>query len=557
MTLVDCKSISFAVFVQGRSLDDWEWRAIELLGAAGASCLFILTPSAVSSGLPSRAVTNLIRRFAGLPAEQEGEPQRYRPSMTCTVEFRGTEPTLDAADRRRIADLKLKFILHLGVDEIPTGLAACAELGVWRFTRSSGAAGALPFLDGLCRRDDVVNFGLEQVSAHDDHRRLLRSGHFRARGERNRSVSAQVVSEASRWPLQALKHVRLNGDLPKAAASLDPSPGSFGAFALILSLLTRDIMVQLASKLASYLVLETWNVGFVRFSFQALLAGIPVPKIALLPRREFGRYVADPFVLSTSPTLTLLVEDFTDFGVGRISEMTVKDPLGSPDVDLKIRLESSHHLSYPFVFHQDGITYCLPECCQSNASVLYKYDAGALLPVANLVPGARVTDGTIFRHEGRYWLFCGLENDSDQVNLHLFFSDTLQAGWTPHPLNPVKTDIRSSRSAGPIIQHGGKLYRPTQDCSQSYGYGVSINRIECLTVSRFEESVVLSLRPEIVSRSCKGLHTLSFVDDLMVIDAKFHLIGFEPILVRFLRRIKRLRHSLSRAVRSRSSNPGP
>ena len=122
------------------------------------------------------------------------------------------------------------------------------------------------------------------------------------------------------------------------------------------------------------------------------------------------------------------------------------------------------------------------------------------------------------------------EDDNDQLNLHLFFSETLRGNWSAHPLNPVKTDVRSSRPAGPVIVHDGALFRPAQDCSRSYGYGLSVNRIDHLTVTRFEETVVTSLRPEAISASCKGVHTLSFKDDLMVIDAKFHLIGVESIL---------------------------
>ena len=41
------------------------------------------------------------------------------------------------------------------------------------------------------------------------------------------------------------------------------------------------------------------------------------------------------------------------------------------------------------------------------------------------------------------------------------------------------------------------------------------------------------------------MHTLSFKDDLMVIDAKFHLIGVKSLLVRALRRMKRMNRSLS------------
>ncbi|MFO1086505.1 MAG: hypothetical protein U1E21_18265 [Reyranellaceae bacterium] len=557
MSLDDIKTVRFGVFVQGRALEEWEWRAIELLRAAGPECLFIFSPPvSLPRGRIAGALDGLVLWIAGLPAKSRTEDQdllQFQPSLTVSVERPDArKPTLDSTQRLRIADRGLKFILFFGAGEVPSGLAACAELGVWRFTKSSGSVKQYPFIDGLARRDDTVSFGLEQISEQGDRRRVLRDGHFRARGECNRSVARQVLSEASRWPLLVLKHVLLNGDLPRSEEGTGISPGHKNAIALILSLLSREVMVNLTSKLASYFVLETWNIGFVRMNFRTLLAGASLSDVALLPRREFGRYIADPFILSTTPILTLLAEDFSDFGVGRISEVTVRDPFGTPEVGLKVCLESRHHLSYPFVFREDGATYCLPECAQSNGYRLYRYDSGKLAAVADLLPGARVTDGTILFHERRYWLFCSLEDDNDQVNLHLFFSESLRGSWSPHPLNPVKTDVRSSRSAGQIIALDGVLFRPTQDCSRSYGSGLSINRIQCLTVTRFNETVVATIRPETISRSCKGLHTLSIADDLLVVDVKFHLLGFEPILVRALRRMKRARIGLIRAIRSLS-----
>jgi hypothetical protein len=507
----------------------------------------------------ARLFARLVRRAAGLSAKaclKAQDVQQHEPAVTCAVERTAeSAPVLNSQDQQQLAGRRLKFILFLGPGDVPRGLPACAELGVWRFTQSSGPAKEYPFIDGLSRRDDVVSFGLEQISGDEGHRRLLLNGHFRARGERNRSVTTQILSEASRWPLRVLKHVRFNGDLPRSPENANVPSGRNSAVTLLLTLLLRDIAVRLTSKLASFFVLEKWTVGFARMDIRALLAGAPLTNAVLLPRLGFGRFLADPFILSTTPLLTLLAEDYSDLdGLGRISQVTVKDPFGSPQVGTKVCLESRHHLSYPFLFTVDGTTYCLPECHQSNSSRLYRYDAGKLTPVTDLIPGARITDGTVLLHEGRYWLFCGLEDDNDQVNLYLFFSETLHGTWSPHPLNPVKTDVRSSRSAGPIILLDGAMYRPAQDCSRSYGSGLSINRIERLTVDCFEETLVTTIGPEAISRSCKGLHTLSFADDVLVIDAKFHLVGLEPILVRILRRIKRMRAGASRAIRSPSQS---
>ena len=50
MSCEEISTVRFAVFVQGRSLRDWEWKSIESLRAGGAICLFILVPPDVAPG---------------------------------------------------------------------------------------------------------------------------------------------------------------------------------------------------------------------------------------------------------------------------------------------------------------------------------------------------------------------------------------------------------------------------------------------------------------------------------------------------------------------------
>ncbi|MFZ5783493.1 MAG: glucosamine inositolphosphorylceramide transferase family protein [Pseudomonadota bacterium] len=555
-------AIRFGVFLHGRSLHDWEWESIDLLRKAGASCLFILgspDPDERRSS-PVRALDALVLQVCGLPRgptsiRADADAGRYQPAITCTVE-RGIcgGRALTDEQQKALREHRLAFILFFGVGEAPEGLAGCAEFGVWHFTHSSEAAWGYPFVQALRRGADIVAFGLEQIAA-DGRRRLLRNGHFRARGEPARSVTAQVLGQASRWPLLVLRHFLVSGQLPHAQDS-GPGPDVFPQVVpLLLGLLRREVLQRVKYRLKSYLVLETWNIGLAQMDFGSILGGATFPKVALLPPLRLGHYLADPFVLSTTPKLTLLAEEYSDFGVGRIVEVAVNDPLEAPQIDVTVRLQSPHHLSYPFLLREDGVTYCLPECHQSGRALLYRYDDGRLTPVADLVPGARVTDGTVVFHDGLYWLFCGLEDDNDHTNLHLFFSRTLHGPWSPHPLNPVKTDVRSARPAGPIVVHEGMLYRPAQDCSKSYGYGVSINRIDRLTVDGFQETVVATIGPAAVSKSCKGVHTLSFAGGLMVIDVRLDAIGLKPILVRLLRRMRRMAAGQSRFLpfRSRSA----
>jgi hypothetical protein len=233
----------------------------------------------------------LVLRIAGLPAEsgpevEEPDLQCYQPSMTCVIQRTAAgEPALSSKQQQQLLDHGLKFILFFGAGEVPQGLSGCAELGVWRFTRSSGAAKLYPFIHGLHRRDDVVSFGLEQVSEQEGRRRILLNGHFRARGERNRSVATQILSEASRW------HARAEAcPAPRRSALLrryrQLRRWAPTLLVLFLSLFSRDAVVQLAS--SSHPSCSRPERRLSPDEFQALLAGAPLSDVTLLPRLKEG-----------------------------------------------------------------------------------------------------------------------------------------------------------------------------------------------------------------------------------------------------------------------------
>ena len=102
--------------------------------------------------------------------------------------------------------------------------------------------------------------------------------------------------------------------------------------------------------------------------------------------------------------------------------------------------------------------------------------------------------------------------------LFLFHSETLETrDWTPHPMNPVVSDVRRARPAGHVFSHQGRLIRPAQDCSKRYGYGIRLNEILRMTESEYEEVERTSIEPLWDSRVI-GMHTLSHAGNLTVVD---------------------------------------
>lgn len=100
--------------------------------------------------------------------------------------------------------------------------------------------------------------------------------------------------------------------------------------------------------------------------------------------------------------------------------------------------------------------------------------------------------------------------------LHLFFADDpLSASWTPHPLNPIVSDVSNARPAGPIFAHDGALYRPAQDCSLRYGFAVNLNRIDLLTETSYAETRVETILPR---KDLLAAHTLSHAGEWNFVD---------------------------------------
>ena len=140
-----------------------------------------------------------------------------------------------------------------------------------------------------------------------------------------------------------------------------------------------------------------------------------------------------------------------------------------------------------------------------------------------MLENLEVFDPTVAEIDGRWWLFCtrGERGASSWDELHLFHGPTPFGPWTPHRRNPVKSDVRSARPAGRLFQRGGAWYRPAQDCSVRYGYGISINRITRLTPTEYEEVVVQHIAPD-WARNIIATHTLNAAGRLTVVDAIRH-----------------------------------
>jgi hypothetical protein len=283
---------------------------------------------------------------------------------------------------------------------------------------------------------------------------------------------------------------------------------------------------------------EWWSVGMTATPLTNIVrTGATGPVRWLSPDRG-NSYLADPF--PWPGTNRLLCEEMPfSGGNGRIVAL-------APGQDgswhnATVVLQSEAHHSYPCAFEDGENTYLLPEATNRGATTLYRLPSDEdPIPVCAVAPGRRLADPTIFMHGDRYWIACTDLDIGLHDNLCLLHADKPTGPWQPHRCTPVKIDVCGARPAGPLFRLGPHLFRPGQDCAQTYGAALVIHRIDLLTRERYQEAVVARLRPDPEGPFPHGLHTLAADQERVWLDGKrfvFDLGGLRRKIMRLAGRV--------------------
>lgn len=246
----------------------------------------------------------------------------------------------------------------------------------------------------------------------------------------------------------------------------------------------------------------------------------------LMPPKD--KFWADPHLIEVDGRYFIFIEEFVYAkNKGHISVIEL-DAAGNWEKPVKV-LEKDYHLSYPFIFKWNEKFYMVPESRANKTIDLYEC---AEFPCKwnfkqSLMKNVSAVDTTLIHYADKWWLFTAMaENEAaaPNVELFLFYSDDIfSEEWTPHPKNPIVSDVKSARCAGSLFVKDGKLFRPSQDCSKSYGYGFDLNKIETLSETEYFERRILSIRPN-WDKKIIATHTFANSGELTVIDA-FTRIG--------------------------------
>lgn len=210
-----------------------------------------------------------------------------------------------------------------------------------------------------------------------------------------------------------------------------------------------------------------------------------------LPGRR-AAFVADPFGVRQDGRWYLFYEVLDRWRQRGHIEVSTSDDLRRWD-HLGPVLREPFHLSYPQVIRHGADIYLVPEAQQSGAVRLYRASSfpTGWEHVADLLSGPVLLDATLFRSDGRWWMFADTSPTRRAGQLRLFGAPDLLGPWREHPASPVvRDDARIARPAGPVVRADGSLIRLAQDCVHRYGDAVHALRIDALSDRHYRETEI-------------------------------------------------------------------
>jgi hypothetical protein len=482
-------------------------------------------------------------------------PERWGPSSLAWQKFAARSGTAELLDLKPIGALwpglprfelaanlpKVDFVLAFSGSSPGQQLLRSAAHGVWRFKPSrydTPAPGFWEIHDGC----DITEARLVRTllrdgkNIEDEVLKTCRVPTHKLSWTANLQRILSHAADMARWAcldLRAFGKVQVQTD----GASPGETRGWPNAFHL------ARYYVCLAKHWIDYKLenqrIEQWNVGLINAHPQAFLNRDFRPVVEWSRYSMAGQMVADPFPVIGDAKLRLLVEEWDWYGErSRLAEMQ-RGTDGRLSA-LRPIVDEGVNISYPFTFEYEDTMYCLPECHDKRELVLYRWDAdtGSWLRGETLIRNVDAVDATIFPAHDSWWILHGGTDLTRPWSLYVWNAPELLGPWKPHPGNPVKTDVTSSRPAGHPFWHQGALYRPAQNNRKYYGGGITINRIDHLSMDNFRETPVRLLEPDTMWPFRDGIHTFTHCADTTVIDAKRHRWPMSIILSRWWAKVR-------------------
>jgi len=238
-------------------------------------------------------------------------------------------------------------------------------------------------------------------------------------------------------------------------------------------------------------------------------------EIKLTPTKK-KNYFADPFIIEHENFSIIFHEEF-DFILNRgvISATSIE---GDKNKYLGVILKEDFHLSFPYIFEDNGKLYMIPESNKSNSIRLYECVS---FPMKwefkkTLINNIDSADNILIKKNSTYYILANEKFGNYHGGLSVYFSkDLLSDNWTSHSKNPIEVKY-VSRNGG-IIKFQDNYIIPKQVYNYlSYGDSLNFYDLQELSI----ENVIFKVNYNFNSKQLINSHHFNRSNNYIVYDKK-------------------------------------
>ena len=453
------------------------------------------------------------------------------PSITVHPLRKGFTDRIPEAELESIQSHNLDVLFRFGFRIIRGGILGSARYGVWSFHHDDNLEyrGGPPLFWEIYEQNPVSGTILQILTDSLDGGHVIYRGHSSTDKSSLYRSRNPIYWKTAEYALRRLRDLNTRGmayiESLSTYSEQEPytrgiyrTPDALQMAKFLAGLFYRSLVARLSSRL--YGSQPQWFLA-IRRRTPAHSFDDPSGYKLMLPPND--RFYADPCLFEKDGKTYLFLEDLR-YSEGRaLISCCELNPDGTHGPIVEV-LRRPYHLSYPFLFEEGGEVYMIPETKGNRTVELYRAtnfpNEWTLESV--LLDNIYAVDATIHQSDGKYWMFAGISNGrySNCDELGIFFSDALKGPWTPHPANPVVSDVRRARPAGAFFRDQGRLIRPSQDCAKAYGYAIVFSEVITLSETEYEERPIARLNPDWMKGNL-GTHTYTRTGQFEVIDGNF------------------------------------
>ena len=439
----------------------------------------------------------------------------------------GSEDRFPDAACAAIREQQLDVLVRLGFNELRGDILTAAKHGVWSYHHRDTDVydgGPSGFWE-MYERNPLSGVTLQILTGDHGGAGVIYRSYGATRSYESLLMNRHCMyRKAVPFVARCLRQLHSTGMLaaeppkPSSKRPLYGTPSKLTCAIFMARVIPKMIRTRIEDRLD--IVRDHWFIAYKSGVHRRLAPNNCMGIITLSPPK--GTYWADPMVVKKEATNYVFLEEF-DYRSRRGRIVVVGMDTAGVRREAQVAMEADHHLSYPFVFEWNGDHYMVPETSSVRAVKLFR---AVEFPtrwtfVKELLSDVCAADPTLLEHENHWYLFASVSESGGSINdeLFLFHADSPLGPWAPHPMNPIVSDVRRARPAGALFREGKILFRPAQNGAPSYGSAMSVAEVTKLTPTDYAERVDYEIKPDWFP-GIHGTHTISFSEDLTVLDGK-------------------------------------